>query len=434
MFPIFDAGGQTIAFGGRVLPENLRASEYEAGPKYRNSPESPIYQKRRTLYGLNWAKAEISRTAEAVVCEGYTDVIGFHLAGVPQAVATCGTALTEDHLRVLSHFAKRVVLAFDADTAGEAAAARLYEWEKRHEIELAVADLPEGADPAEIARSQPQTLTGAVQAARPFLGFRVERALLAADLRTPEGRSRAAEEASVAIAEHPNELVRDQYVMDVADRVQIAPDRVRALVASAPARTTNKVEDETRRDGAAHGSDVSNTKARSRSSPAMRRGDSVEQDAARNALICAIEHPDDARALFDEILFIDPVSRAAFRALVAAKDLAAAINSADPDASELLRALAVSEVPEDLDSEGTYLVLVRESASRALGELESEARVAERDGRADGVVEVLSEHGWLRKELEVLHDPLVRAGASAEEISTAKALVAWLADRRQEAG
>ena len=142
MFPIFDAGGQTIAFGGRVLPENMRASDYEAGPKYRNSPESPIYQKRRTLYGLNWAKNEISRTAEAVVCEGYTDVIGFHLAGVPQAVATCGTALTEDHLRVLSHFAKRVVLAFDADTAGEAAAARLYEWEKRHEIELAVADLP----------------------------------------------------------------------------------------------------------------------------------------------------------------------------------------------------------------------------------------------------------------------------------------------------
>ena len=127
-------------------------------------------------------------------------------------------------------------------------------------------------------------------------------------------------------------------------------------------------------------------------------------------------------------------SRAAFRALVGAKDLATAINSADPDASELLRALAVSEVPEDLDSEGTYLVLVRESASRALRELESEARVAERDGRADGVVEVLSEHGWLRKELEVLHDPLVRAGASAEEIATAKALVAWLADRRQEAG
>ena len=433
MFPIFDAGGQTIAFGGRVLPENMRASDYEAGPKYRNSPESPIYQKRRTLYGLNWAKNEISRTAEAVVCEGYTDVIGFHLAGVPQAVATCGTALTEDHLRVLSHFAKRVVLAFDADTAGEAAAARLYEWEKRHEIELAVADLPPGADPAELARSQPQTLTSAVHVARPFLGFRVERALSAADLRTPEGRSRAAEEASVAISEHPNELVRDQYVMDVADRVQIAPDRVRALVASAPARATKTIEDEARHNGS-HGSDGSTTRARSRSSPAMRHGDSVEQDAARNALICTIEHPDDARALFDEILFLDPISRAAFRALVGAKDLATAINSADPDASELLRALAVSEVPEDLDSEGTYLVLVRESASRALRELESEARVAERDGRADGVVEVLSEHGWLRKELEVLHDPLVRAGASAEEIATAKALVAWLADRRQEAG
>ena len=90
-------------------------------------------------------------------------------------------------------------------------------------------------------------------------------------------------------------------------------------------------------------------------------------------------------------------------------------------------------MPDDLDAEGIYLALVRESTTRALRDLESEARVAERDGRSDGVVEVLSEHAWLRKELEVLHDPLVRKGATAAEMTTAKALVAWLADRRQEA-
>ncbi|MGA8295921.1 MAG: DNA primase [Acidimicrobiales bacterium] len=429
MFPILDAGGQPIAFGGRVLPEQLRASNYEAGPKYRNSPESPIYQKRRTLYGLNWAKAEMSRTAEAIVCEGYTDVIGFHLAGIPQAVATCGTALTEDHFQVLSHFAKRVVLAFDADAAGEAAAARLYQWEKRHEIELAVAELPEGDDPAELARNAPDALAKAVQAARPFLGFRIERALAASDLRTPEGRSRAAEEATAAIAEHPNEIVRDQYLIDVADRTQIAPDRLRALVTSAASRP--KDLDEQRRTDESDGDGARPERGR-RGAVEHRRGATDEQVAARDALICAIEHPEDARALFNKALFSDPIQRAAFHALANARDLATAIERADPVASELLRVIAVSEVPDDLDAEGTYLALVRASASRALRDLESEARVAQRDGRAEGVVQVLTEQAWLRTELQVLHDPLVRTGGSVEEMATAKALVAWLADRQQE--
>jgi DNA primase len=429
MFPILDASGRPIAFGGRVLPEQLRATDYGAGPKYRNSPESPVYQKRRTLYGLNWAKTEISKSAEAVVCEGYTDVIGFHLAGVPQAVATCGTALTEDHLQVLAHFAKRVVLAFDADAAGEAAAARLYQWEKRHEIELAVAELPDGADPAELARTSASALAAAVTGARPFLGFRVERALGAHDLRTPEGRSRAAEEATSAIAEHPNELVRDQYVIDVADRTQIAPDRLRALVAAAASRATSKDSSE-----APPPDENGRRETRPQGTASRRREITIEERAPRDALVCAIEHHDDAKALFDEILFIDPIQRSAFRALVGAPDLSSAIASADPDAADLLRALAVTDVPDDLDTEGTYIALVRASGSRALRELESEARVAERDGRDDGVVQVLAAHGWLRKELEVLHDPLVRSGASSEEMATAKALVAWLADRQQEAG
>ncbi len=118
IFPVYDPSNRTIALGGRILPEELRQSERDPGPKYRNSAESPIYAKRRTLYGLNWAKAEVARTGEAVVCEGYTDVIGFFQAGVPRAVATCGTALTEDHFRLLARFCSRVVLAFDADERG----------------------------------------------------------------------------------------------------------------------------------------------------------------------------------------------------------------------------------------------------------------------------------------------------------------------------
>ena len=100
------------------------ASSRGNGPKYLNPGSNAVYDKSRVLYGLNWAKTDIVTSGEVVVCEGYTDVIGFHVAGLPRAVAPCGTALTEDHVKLLTRFAKRVVLAFDADAAGQGAAER----------------------------------------------------------------------------------------------------------------------------------------------------------------------------------------------------------------------------------------------------------------------------------------------------------------------
>ena len=98
LFPIFDPSGAPIAFGGRKLPD-------ADGPKYKNSAESKVYSKSRTLYGLNWAKAGIVEAGEVIVCEGYTDVIGFHRAGLGRAVATCGTALADEHFRMLKNYA-----------------------------------------------------------------------------------------------------------------------------------------------------------------------------------------------------------------------------------------------------------------------------------------------------------------------------------------
>ena len=124
LFPIFDAKGDPVGFGGRILPG-------AEGSKYRNSTENPIYSKSKVLYGLNWAKGDIVNADEVIVCEGYTDVIGFAAAGLPRAVATCGTSLTEEHFQALQSFARRIVLAFDADAAGQNAAARFYEWERK---------------------------------------------------------------------------------------------------------------------------------------------------------------------------------------------------------------------------------------------------------------------------------------------------------------
>ena len=145
LFPIFNESGEPVALGGRILPGSTDPA------KYKNSSETPIYSKSKTLYGLNWAKNDIVHNDQVIVCEGYTDVIGFHQAGVPRAVATCGTALTEEHVRLLKRFAKRVVLAFDADAAGQAAADRFYEWERKYEVAVSVLQLPAGRDPAEVA-------------------------------------------------------------------------------------------------------------------------------------------------------------------------------------------------------------------------------------------------------------------------------------------
>jgi len=310
LFPIFDSSGDPIGFGGRTMPEGRP-------PKYKNTPETALYRKSKVLYGLNWAKAEAVRTDEVIICEGYTDVIGFAAVGLGRAVATCGTALTDDHVRSLRLLAPRLVLAFDPDAAGQAAAERVYEWEKKHEVEVAVAAIAPGADPAELARTDPDQLRRSVAEAVPFLGFRVERILDGANLRTPEGRGKAAETALAAIVEHPSELVRDQYVMAVAGRCQIEPDRLRTSLRSGGIRPVVRV-----------------TPARRRRT----RADTPETEALR----LAVSSPTEVVPLLHEVLFDDPEHRSVLRALVDAEgDLHAATEAADPFVADRLGQLAV---------------------------------------------------------------------------------------------
>ncbi len=145
IFPIFDALGRPIAFGGRRLRE-------EDEPKYLNSPETPVFNKSATLYGLHLAKKAIVDQQTVVVVEGYTDVVACHQAGVKNVVATLGTSLTAEHVRVLSRLCEKVVLVFDADAAGEKAADRAAELFLAGQLDIAVAVLPAGSDPAELLR------------------------------------------------------------------------------------------------------------------------------------------------------------------------------------------------------------------------------------------------------------------------------------------
>lgn len=209
MFPIFDVRGDAVGFGARILEGE--------GPKYLNSSESPIYHKSRLLYGLNWAKSDIVRKDTSVVVEGYTDVIAMHLAGMPIAVATCGTALGEDHLDLLRRFSERVVFAFDADEAGAGAALRGFDRSVPGDLDLRVAVLPEGKDPADVvADGDVDKLREAVDDSRPLLAFRIESELGKYNLEEPEARSKAVHAAAAIIGLHPDPVARHEYAVMVS--------------------------------------------------------------------------------------------------------------------------------------------------------------------------------------------------------------------------
>jgi len=389
MFPIFDTRGDPVAFSGRALPG-------ADGPKYKNSAESALYSKSKVLYALNWAKTDVVQAGEVIICEGSTDVIGFFLAGLPRAVAGWGTALTEDQVRTLKNFAPRLVLAYDADTAGRAAAERLYEWEKRYEVDIAVADLPPGSDPADLARNEPERLRAAVENARPFLAFRIDRALSGASLTAPEGRARAAEAALGMIREHPDEFVRDQYVMEVSARTRIEPDRLREALkkgrlTSVPPRP---------------------------STPARASRVVLSRSAEEEALLLAVHNRDELQDRLHEVLFADELTAAAYRALMSTDSLHDAVEVADPAAADLLQRLAVEEPGEDVAGDVDNVVgrLAREAGKRALVELEAAAQ------DADDPAAFAPAIGWLTLTVGELRDP-------GSAVDASDRLVRWLVDR-----
>jgi DNA primase len=320
MFPIYDSRGEPAGFGGRALGAD--------GPKYKNSPETPIYQKSRLLYGLNWAKGEIVGRGEVVICEGYTDVMAFALAGAPNAVATCGTALADDHFQILKNLARKVVLAYDSDAAGQGAAEKWYGWEQRYEIQLQVADLPAGRDPADVWHDDPAALLRALERAVPFLQFRLDRVLAAADVATLEGRARAAETAAAIVAQHPSDLVRDQYVMKLAGELDISADRLRETVARQRREHATSPAAPKPRDASDRRVDA----------PAV-RVDRRELDV----LLYAVHEPELVVDWLDARLFADPVARGAFEAIASTDSFHVALAESEGPVHDLLERVAVEE-------------------------------------------------------------------------------------------
>jgi DNA primase len=394
LFPIYDTGGDPVAFGGRKL-------DGAEGPKYLNIPETRLYKKSKVLYGLNWSKEDAVRADEVIICEGYTDVIGFAAVGLPRAVAPCGTSLTEDHVRLLQRFAKTLVLAFDPDAAGQAAAERVYEWERKLEVDVAVADLPAGEDPGDLSRSDPDRLRAAITGRKPFLGFRVGRALAAGRHDSPEARARTAEAALAVVAEHPDELVRDQYVMEIADRCRLDVERLRGVLRAGP-----------RPRGA---SDAERAP----------KGRPVRTDSNADRMLRLAVDPkvgDEARDLLDDVLFTEDRHVRAWHALRDADgDLHTALAAADPDVADLLALLAVEDTIDD--PRDIRRALLRDAVERALIDLRREADEV-RD--AEDLAQYRDAIVWLQTQREAMRDEH-RPSREIED-----QLLAWLSERSME--
>lgn len=366
LFPVHDADGNAIGFGGRIMPG-------EDGPKYLNTSQTKLYDKSRVLFALDRAKAGIVEADEVVVCEGYTDVTAFFRVGIPRAVATCGTALTDDHVQLLRRFARRIVLAFDADAAGQAAAARFYQWESKFDLDVVVAALPPGVDPGDLAGTDPDALVAAVANARPFLEFRLTRILDGADLTSVEHRARAAEDALSVIVEHPNEMVRDQYLMQVAERCRVDLEQLRRRLRSGEVKPRPVAEEPRRRrateddgdPGPREPGDPIVDDAPSNGPRIAKRGDgSGRASPAVEVLRLAVNRPDDVVDWLDECLFEEGIHRETYKVLVESATIHEAIESSPPDVANFLSRLAVEEPVDDpLDP---ILLLIRAAGVRQL--------------------------------------------------------------------
>lgn len=237
LFPIFEANGRLVGFGGR------RMGEDPDQPKYINSPDSRVYNKSRVLYGLYQAKEAIRKEGHALFVEGYADVVSLHQAGVRTAIATCGTAVAPEHTTLISRFTNRAVLIFDSDMAGEKATERGITTLIAGGLDVSVARLPEGEDPDSFVRkSGAEEFRTRIREARPFVEYLARLYASRGDFDNPERSATAIRSLVETIALIPDRLRRELYVNTLAVEYHLSE----SLMARELERATGKAKSTTR--------------------------------------------------------------------------------------------------------------------------------------------------------------------------------------------
>ncbi len=371
-FPIVDVGGGVVAFGGRVMDD--------AQPKYLNSPESAIYSKSRLLYGLNLSRNEIRRSQCSLLVEGYLDLISLWQAGVRNACATLGTALTRSHLRLLrgQGEGQRVVVVFDSDEAGQQAAARSLGLFLQEGVKARLLLLPRGEDPDSYVRNHgPDLFLGAAEGSVPLLDFFLER-VMAAHGGSPEGRLAAARELAPVLGQIGSPVERAYYVKRLAERLDLDEAAIAREAAGAAGQAAGR------------GPSLEQAAARRPSGPSLERTvvklALADEDAARQFA--------EARAW--EEFEDEGLAKLAEEACSAAGPVAALIDRLPPELAAVAAELAglTEEFAEaEVVGQATADCLERLRARRAQREgrrIEDELRSAEQAGDTERVRQLLT--------------------------------------------
>ena len=225
MFPLRDARGRVLGFGARAMRDNQR-------PKYVNSPESIVYHKGRSLFGLDLARPHATKAGEVIVVEGYTDVLALHQGGFPNTVAAMGTAMTEDQVGELSRIGQSLVLAFDADRSGQEAMLRVQRAAAGRQLDLKVIRLPDDKDPSDLLLEEgPGPFADRLEKAISFLEFQVQTVIDRSDLSSSAGKDRALAQLSPVFAQVAPSAHRDEQLRYVADRLNLTEHLLAPLMA-----------------------------------------------------------------------------------------------------------------------------------------------------------------------------------------------------------
>jgi DNA primase len=222
MFPIFDTQGRAIAFSGR----NLGKTE----PKYLNSPETPIFQKSRALYGIDLAKQEVKKEKTAILVEGNLDVISSFQVGITNVAAPLGTALTASQIDILKRWAENLIFAFDTDLAGDSAAKRGIEIAENAGLNIRVAQIPSGKDPDDIIRTSPLAWKKSVKEAVPIYDYYIESSIRKHGNKEAEAKKKVASEVLPEIAVISNEILKAHYLQVLSAKLAVSEEVLRAAL------------------------------------------------------------------------------------------------------------------------------------------------------------------------------------------------------------
>ena len=247
IFPIRDMNGNAVGLGGRILPGADTAEGEDHGPKYLNSPATPLFDKSRTLYLIDKAKTPIRKSNQAVIVEGYTDALMAHQAGFENVVASLGTALTPGQVALLTRYGKRIALAYDVDAAGEKAGTfgvnslesiipQLAAADTGVELdEVRVVRLPDGKDPDEVVRETPDRWREEVRTAQPIVDYLIDFHARQVDLKTPGGKARFVDAIAPTLRAIPNPVMRDAYLQTIHTRSGIEERSILEVLHRRPA-------------------------------------------------------------------------------------------------------------------------------------------------------------------------------------------------------